>query len=296
MRPACSASRVTRRTTRTSGCSSTSAPPRTTASCGRPSSDGRLGEIEPILTGIPNGFIHDGGRLVFGPDGKLYVSTGETGAARPRPGPRLARRQDPADHPGRRPGAGQPRSRARRSGPGATATCRGWPSTTTAGCGPASSAQNTWDELNLIEKGGNYGWPVGRGQGRRARSTPNPQVAWRTDEASPSGLAFRRRPAVDGRPARRAAVARRRQRPTAGRRAGASSSATTAGCAPSSSPPTATSGSPRATATAAATPPTATTGSSSSAPESARRGHWMSPSAADRANSIARRRSPSGHS
>ena len=39
----------------------------------------RIGDPEPVLTGIPNGFIHDGGRLLFAEDGNLFVSTGETG-------------------------------------------------------------------------------------------------------------------------------------------------------------------------------------------------------------------------
>ncbi len=62
---------------------------------------GRLGATDPILTGIPNGFIHDGGRMIFGPDQMLYVSTGEGGEPESRTGPELARRQDPAHHPGR---------------------------------------------------------------------------------------------------------------------------------------------------------------------------------------------------
>ena len=49
--------------------------------------------------------------------------------------------------------------------------------------------QDTFDEVNLIEPGGNYGWPEVEGMGDDDRFI-NPKVTWSTDEASPSGLAI----------------------------------------------------------------------------------------------------------
>ncbi|MGV0799970.1 PQQ-dependent sugar dehydrogenase, partial [Mycolicibacterium elephantis] len=48
---------------------------------------------------------------------------------------------------------------------------------------------NRLDELNLIEPGGNYGWPMVEGRGG-ADGLIDPVIQWGVDEASPSGLAF----------------------------------------------------------------------------------------------------------
>ena len=44
---------------------------------------------------------------------------------------------------------------------------------------------HTLDELNLIEEGGNYGWPEVEGARRRQPVVTNPQVVWDTAQASP---------------------------------------------------------------------------------------------------------------
>ena len=148
----------------------------------------RLGRTTVVLDGIPAGFIHDGGRIAFGPDGQLYVTTGETG------NPELA--QDPQSLAGKilritpdgDPAPGNPApdspvwSMGHRNVQGLAWDDEGrlWAS---------EFGDSEWDELNLVEKGGNYGWPQVEGVGGDAAYV-DPQLVWPVDQASPSGLAF----------------------------------------------------------------------------------------------------------
>jgi glucose/arabinose dehydrogenase len=152
----------------------------------------RLGPFEVVLAGIPNGFIHDGGRLQFGPDGYLYASTGETGA------PELAQDRDslggkilritPDGDPA--PGNPDPSSPIWTLG---HRNVQGLAFDDQENLWASEFGASTFDELNLIRRGGNYGWPRFEGRGDDP-DLINPQVVWSTSEASPSGLAY-----LDGR-------------------------------------------------------------------------------------------------
>ncbi len=150
--------------------------------------DGRLGEAEVVLDGIPKGFIHDGGRLAFGPDGHLYVSTGETGETELAQDPdslagkilRITTDGEPA--PGN-PDPGSPVwSLGHRNVQGLAFDDEGrlWAS---------EFGDSTYDEINLIEPGANYGWPVVEGPGG-GDDYVDPLVTWPTSAASPSGMAY----------------------------------------------------------------------------------------------------------
>jgi glucose/arabinose dehydrogenase len=148
----------------------------------------RLGPPEPVLTGIPNGFIHDGGRLLFAPDGNLFVSTGETGDER------LAQDRDSLGGkvlritPDGRAAPGNPVP----GSPVWTLGHRNVQGLAFDGNGrlwATEFGQNTWDELNRIDQGSNYGWPLVEGRGDQ-EGYRDPFVQWRTSEASPSGLAY----------------------------------------------------------------------------------------------------------
>jgi glucose/arabinose dehydrogenase len=149
---------------------------------------GALSEQAPILTGIPAGSIHDGGRIAFGPDGKLYVATGEAGDRqlsqdRLSLGGKILRINPDGSVPPDNPDPASPVwSFGHRNIQGLAWDSAGRLWATEYGA-------NRVDELNVIQPGGNYGWPMAEG----AANTPgliDPVVQWSTDEASPSGLAY----------------------------------------------------------------------------------------------------------
>lgn len=148
-----------------------------------------LGEPpEPILTGIPRGTNHDGGRIAFGPDGMLYVGTGDAGD---RGGAQNLSylggkilRITPDGQPA--PGNPFPNSPVYSYG---HRNVQGLAWDSSGRLFASEFGQNRYDELNLIQPGHDYGWPDEEGMGSDDRYT-NPVATWATSDASPSGIAI----------------------------------------------------------------------------------------------------------
>jgi glucose/arabinose dehydrogenase len=150
----------------------------------------RLGEEpEPILTGIPFNSYHDGGRISFGPDGMLYVATGDAGNP--------ANSQDWNSLGGKilrlTPDGGIPEDNPLANSPVYSLGHRNVEGLAWDAEGQLYASEfgwNAFDEVNLIRPGENYGWPEFEGDGgeeAEAAGYVNPLTTWTTDEASPSG-------------------------------------------------------------------------------------------------------------
>jgi glucose/arabinose dehydrogenase len=136
------------------------------------------GVVEPVVTGIPKAGVHNGGRIAFGPDGALYVGTGDAGER--------SLGQDAASLGGKVlrvvPGsAPEVFTLGHRNVQGLAfdATGRLW---------ATEFGQSRLDEVNVLRRGANHGWPEVEGTGGGPRYA-DPVTTWSTDEASPSGAA-----------------------------------------------------------------------------------------------------------
>ncbi|MGJ5891471.1 PQQ-dependent sugar dehydrogenase [Streptomyces niveiscabiei] len=148
----------------------------------------QLGAPDTVFRGIPKGRIHNGGRIAFGPDGMLYAGTGESGDTGLSQdldslGGKILR-LTPEGEPA--PGNPTPDSPVYSYG---HRNVQGLAWDSRQRLFAAEFGQNTWDELNAIAPGGNYGWPEVEGKSTDAKYR-NPLAQWSTAEASPSGIAY----------------------------------------------------------------------------------------------------------
>ncbi|WP_114907971.1 PQQ-dependent sugar dehydrogenase [Ornithinimicrobium murale] len=143
--------------------------------------------VETVLDGIPKAGNHNGGRIAFGPDDHLYITTGDASDG--------ASAQDPASLAGKilritpdgepAPGNPDPSSPVLSLG---HRNVQGLDWDDSGRLWASEFGQNALDEVNLIEPGGNYGWPQVEGPGGEPEFI-DPVVSWPTEDSSPSGLA-----------------------------------------------------------------------------------------------------------
>lgn len=150
--------------------------------------DAGLTDRQTVLDGIPGGRIHDGGRIAFGPDGKLYATTGDSGRGalaqdRASLGGKVLRLDPDGTIPEDNPFGGSPVWSYGHRNPEGLA----W-HPETSDLYALEHGSSGHDELNRIEAGGNYGWPDAAGRTESSRFS-DPVLESGTNTWAPSGAA-----------------------------------------------------------------------------------------------------------
>ncbi|WP_245835661.1 PQQ-dependent sugar dehydrogenase [Virgibacillus ndiopensis] len=150
--------------------------------------DNHWKEVEVLIDHIPGGQFHQGGRLEIGPDNKLYITTGDA------TNPELAQDLDslagkvlrmnldgsmPNDNPFKNSfvftyGHRNPQGLAWDNAGNLYATEHG---------------SDAYDEINRLQRGHNYGWPVTRGD-KTAEGMETPVVHSGENTWAPSGMTY----------------------------------------------------------------------------------------------------------
>jgi glucose/arabinose dehydrogenase len=143
-----------------------------------------------LVKGLARNKFHNGGRLRFGPDGKLYAGTGDAqnnanAQNKNSLNGKILRINPDGSIPSDNPFGNAVWSYGHRNVQGLAFDSRGrlWES---------ELGNSQWDELNLIQKGGNYGWPGCEGTSGNCSGAGliAPIREWPVAQASPSGLAI----------------------------------------------------------------------------------------------------------
>jgi glucose/arabinose dehydrogenase len=130
----------------------------------------RLSDRQVIVDNIPGARNHDGGRIEFGPDGFLYISTGDAGNTDQAQNNQslhgtILRVSDDGSIPQDNPFNSMVFSYGHRNVQGLAWDDQANLWTTEHG---RSGVRSGFDELNLIKAGQNYGWPVIEGDRQQA--------------------------------------------------------------------------------------------------------------------------------
>ncbi|HLC48937.1 MAG TPA: PQQ-dependent sugar dehydrogenase [Candidatus Andersenbacteria bacterium] len=142
-----------------------------------------------VLDSIPGSSFHDGGRIAFGPDKKLYITTGDAGKSDNAQdvqslAGKILRVNDDGSVPSDNPFGNAVYSYGHRNPQGLAWDTAGTLWATEHG---RSVPKSGFDELNLIQAGRNYGWPII--QGNEVQSDMEPPLAHSGEEDTwaPSG-------------------------------------------------------------------------------------------------------------